>query len=580
MRWPVQSTLDIEGFSGGEITIPISLVTNGIFSKRSDGKIFTTQRPSINIAEDASETVSDLRGRGIYYWEANSAIYFVNDNKVYKGSYSTAVTEAAVTVTDIDGDGSTATATATAHGYKTGDKITISSSTYFDGEYVITVTGPNAFTFAHASSQTNDSGDATRSLGGGGSERVHFFEVGNYLVIIDYEDNSGWYIAVGASTTLVEITDTDFPGHLSTYTLARGGAVLDGTLYVINTAGTISGSDIEDPTTWNALNIVTAEVKQDGGVALAEHNNHIAAFGTRTIEYFYDAANPTGSPLAVRQDVSHEIGLANFDTLWGTKNKLLFVAQSKHGALGVYIMQAFEVVEISPPSMDTFLTSAVHDDDKKLIASGFTAGNESFYILTVYHLIDDNVTSLESMVYNLTSGTWTRFELMHSGIDDCPLVDYAVANTTQLGKGILTNGDIVTVADDFSPMDSVNAQGGVFADDVFEPGVFTAGSPGYGENISMEVITGHTDNGTVNRKFMSSLRVAGPKTDNSQTLTVQWSNEDNNSYNAGKTIDTSIPGRRITRLGSYRQRNIKLTYAGSERIEIDALEIDINPGNY
>jgi hypothetical protein len=63
-------------------------------------------------------------------------------------------------------------------------------------------------------------------------------------------------------------------------------------------------------------------------------------------------------------------------------------------------------------------------------------------------------------------------------------------------------------------------------------------------------------------------------------MTVQWTDESNDDYNTGKTIDTSIPGQRIARLGSYRQRNFKLTYAGTERIELDALEVELNTGSH
>lgn len=585
MRWPVQSTLGIEEFVGGEITVAVSMVTNGIFQKRSDGKLFTTQRPSINISKDASADVSDLRGRGCFYWSANSALYFVNDNKVYKGAYSVEVVEATVSTT-LTRSGSTATAAATAHGYKNGDKITIAGAneTEYNGEFVISNVSANAFDYTVTGTPaTPATGTITsqRSLGGGGTDKVYFFEIGNYLVIIDPEDNSGWYIAVGAPQVLVEITDTDFPGHLASATLARGGAVLDGTLYVMNTAGTLSASGLEDPTAWGALDVIEAEVQQDGGVMLSAHLNHVVAFGQRTIEFFYDAANPTGSPLSVREDVSHEMGLTDFDTVWSANNELFFVAQSSQGSVGVYRMQSFMPAEISTPDLATFLTAAVHADSKKLLACGFTSGSDSYYILTVYHLNgNSDIAPLESVVYSTLTNTWTRFELMHSGIDDCPLVDFAVTNATQLGEGILANGDVVTIADDFAPQDSTLAQGGVYEAGVYEAGVYTAASAGIGTNISMEIITGHSDSDTVNRKFMNTLRLAGPVTEASQTMTVQWSDESNQDYNSGKTIDTSLPGRRVTRLGSYRQRNFKLTYAGSERIELDALEVDLKAGNY
>ena len=581
-RIPVITSIEIEEFAGGVVTVPQALVTNGIFMPRANGEMYVTQRPSINIAIDASAVVSDVRGRGIFYWTIKDKLYFVNDNKVYYGDYTAEVVEAAVTVSDVTGVAGTATVTTAApHGYKTDDKITIAGTTSYNGEYVIIKTGASAFTFAHAAT-TSEPGSATRRLGGGGHDRVYFLEIGSYLVILDPEDNAGWYIIDSNPQVLVEITGAGFPSHINSLALARGGAVLDGTLYVMDTLGTIANSDIEDPTTWDVLGFIEAEVEKDGGVMLAKHNNHLVAFGNRTIEYFYDAANPApASPLSVRQDVSHEIGMAAFDSVWSSNNELFFVAQARTGSLGVYRMRSFTVEEISPPVLDTLLTSAVNTDGLEFFGSGFTAGNDSYYVLTIYQLNTD-AESLESFVFNSRTSTWTRFELMHSGIDDCPIMDFTVANATQLGKGILINGDIVTIADDLAPQDSVLAQGGVFEDDppVFELGVFTNASPGYGTDISMEIITGQSDHQTINRKFMSSLRLVGPKTSASQTMTVEWSNESNSAYNTFSTIDTSIPGRRIPRLGSYRQRNFKLTYAGSERIELDALEAEVNAGKY
>lgn len=582
-RIPVVTTLGIEAFAGGEITVPHSMVTNGIFSQRSDGTYFVTQRPSIDMTEDASDTVTDVRGRGIYYWDAVSAIFFVNDNKVFKGTYGTAVDEAAVSVTDITGDGSDADCTAAGHGYKVGDKVLIAGATQteYNGEKtLLTVADVNSFTYASTSSDAADSGTATRSLGGGGTDRVYFFELGNYLVIIDQEDNTGWYIAVGSPTDLVEITDTSFPGIHGSLELADGGAVLDGTLYVMDTTGQLAGCDIEDPTSWDALNTINAEVEVDGGTMLAKHNNHVVAFGNRTIEFFYDAQNPTGSPLGVRQDISHEIGTVNASTVWSDQNAMFFVSQSKTGGLAVYMMKEMTLADISTHDIDSFLTSSVYTDSKQLFASGFSIGHTIFYVLTVNHIIDSAVVPLESLVYNSSSNTWTKFDLAHSGIDDCPIIDWTVATDTRIGQGILTSGDLITVSDDWSPYDTKGAIGGVFEDGVFEITVFTSAQSALGNKISMEVITGHTDNGTVNRKFMSSMRLVGPRTTESQTLLTQWSDESDNDYNTGKTVDASIAGQRLLRLGSYRQRNFKVTYNGTERIELDALEVELKAGIY
>ena len=70
------------------------------------------------------------------------------------------------TISDLDGDQTTATATCSAaHGLVTDDKVTISGTTNFDGDYSVTVSGGSTtvFTFSdpNSSSYTNESGTFT-----------------------------------------------------------------------------------------------------------------------------------------------------------------------------------------------------------------------------------------------------------------------------------------------------------------------------------------------------------------------------------------------------------------------------------
>jgi hypothetical protein len=90
MRIPLAQDLHINAFSSGSITDMESGVTNGIVIKSASGP-YLTQRPSIDVFEDASLTVTDQKGRAIYYWAYNSALYFVNNNTIYKGTYGTVI---------------------------------------------------------------------------------------------------------------------------------------------------------------------------------------------------------------------------------------------------------------------------------------------------------------------------------------------------------------------------------------------------------------------------------------------------------------------------------------------------------
>ena len=70
------------------------------------------------------------------------------------------------TISDLDGDQTTATATCSAaHGLVTDDRVTISGTTNFDGDYSVTVSGGSTtvFTFSdpNSSSYTNESGTFT-----------------------------------------------------------------------------------------------------------------------------------------------------------------------------------------------------------------------------------------------------------------------------------------------------------------------------------------------------------------------------------------------------------------------------------
>ena len=506
MRIPVAPTLGIERFSAGSISVPISHLKNGVFLTRSDGSAYITQRPSIDIADDASATVTDTDGRGVFYWESASALYFVNADTVYKADYSAPL-------------GATMTA---------------------------------------------------------GTDRVYFFEVGDYLAILDPENDEGWTIAVGASTTLTAISDLDFPSSL-----AKGGAVLNGRLYVMDTNGVIYGCDSEDPTAWTATNYINAEIEPDGGVYLGKHQQHVVAMGTRTIEFFYDNANPTGSPLSARLDVSHEIGCANHDTVWGDQNRLYFVGQTATGGLAVYLLDAFMPVKISTPDLEALLTTAVQSDGVKLVGSGFSTGSGIFYALTIYN-VSGSVSPLETVVFNPITKTWTRWELMHDGINNFPVMDWTVATSTRLGSGVLSNGDIITAGDDFLPTDRFSSSDGVYdaaPTGPYEADIYVSSTEGGEAVISMELITGDSDYGAAGtRKFMSGFHLAGPLTKTPQTLTVQWADEQNETYNAGTTIDTSVRNRRIARLGSFYRRNFKLTYAGNERWTPEGFEADVAGG--
>jgi len=492
--------IHIKEYSAGSISVMSSYAKNAVYDQYPDGDWFAEQRPGINVSEDASISTSDTQGRGIYYWEAVSQKYFVNNDTVYQSTYG----------------GSTMTITA-------------------------------------------------------GTEPVYIFEVGDYLVLLDPENNEGWTIHSGTPTVIAQITDVDFPTEqIPALTLAKGGAVLNGKLFVFTTDGDIYGSDINDPTSWNGLNFRNAEVEPDGGIYLGEHHQHIVAIGNRSLEFFYWANNPTGSVISPRTDIDWAIGAVDRYSFWEEADLLFWVGFTASGGVSVYSLQDFTPVKISTYDIDTFLGDAVTTNSAKLLGSGLQVGGRIYYILTIYYLSNGNVSPTTTLVYELTSNKWYLWELEHPGINDCPIARWTKSTETRLGEGILSNGDLIT------PSGSTNAQDTfgddfVFEADVFESGVF-AGTSSSGTDIGMEIVTGQRDFGNRKYKYQSELWSVHTPTVTTQTLNVRTSDESDTDWSDAMPIDTSDVGDRIRRLGRFRQRNYKLTYQSAERISLEGIE--------
>lgn len=102
-------------------------------------------------------------------------------------------------------------------------------------------------------------------------------------------------------------------------TLARGTVSLDNYIFSMTTEGEIYNSNVGDHLTWGGLDFLVANTAQDKKVYLAQHRDHLLAMGTAAMTFYYNAANPVGSPLAVRKDLTIPIGVLNYK-VGGTSN--------------------------------------------------------------------------------------------------------------------------------------------------------------------------------------------------------------------------------------------------------------------
>lgn len=499
MRLSAASDLHINSFGGGVITELESGVTNGMVEKRGE-VLYLTQRPSIDVFEDAGTYVADARGRAIYYWEVSTDLYILNNGTLYRGSQSNSIS-----------------------------------------------TSPTA-----------------------GTKKCHFFELGNTLILLDAENDQGFTIS--AADAVTEITDVDFPPKQTPAVgLAQGGAVLDGYLFVLDVEGVVYSSANGDPTTWSALDFKEAERDPDAGVYLGKHHDNLAVFGAKTIEFFYNAGNATGSPLNRRQDVAYNIGCSNGESVWEEGDRIFFVGVNYSGALGVYTLENFQIRKISTSTLDSFLTQSIVKSGISVTGLGLSSGGHIFYLLTV-HTTPSDISPSITLVYDDTTGFWGEWDTDVNDIDKFPLVSWTKRSgaTERAGEGILSNGDLITLNDDLTPQDTLLGDSYI-ADGYIQAGYYASNS-GDGSPIVMKSRTGMNDFGSQKYKFPQKIQTAGDQTSTSQNITIRWANE-KNTFNTGRTVDLST-NNALHRIGRFIRRNHEIEYSGTEQVFIEGIDVD------
>ena len=398
-----------------------------------------------------------------------------------------------------------------------------------------------------------------------GKERVYFHEVGDYLVILDPENDEGWYFDNSVSPTIIQqITDPQFPSNI-----VGGGVSLDGYLFVMDEDGIIWNSDLNDPTAWTATNFLGSAIAEGEGIYLALHNNHVCALGLKNTEFFYNAGNPVGSPLQRRQDVSHTVGPLNRSSVIATEDRVTFVG-SETGQWGLYTVESFQMRRVSPSSINYALTTLVRPDAGRamLLASSWIGEHLMFY-MTFTNSSGSSYVYEQTLVYDMTRNLWSKFETNLAGIDA-----FAVIDTTYDSSGfgnetgvIFANGDVVDIQ-------RSNTGGGV---------IDFASQAGGTENVECTILLPDSDFDTITNGFCHRMAVVGGKVsenlDSSAVINIDWSDDHYRSFSSLRTVDAT-GNKSIPRLGRFKRRAFRLNFATSDLMRIEAIELDIRKARY
>lgn len=347
--------------------------------------------------------------------------------------------------------------------------------------------------------------------------------------------------------TFAKITDVNYPP-----VTVPGSAYLDGTLYVMDSQAKIWGSNLNDQTTWSALNVIQAQIEPDFGVAIAKQLIYVVALKQYSTEFFYDAANPVGTPLLPVQNAKIGYGCAYALSVQNIDDVLIWVATTKEGGLFVGECRGMKFKRISTPMVDRFLAT---------IPVNTQVASISFRLFghTFYGLIMPATFSVpnQMLVYDLTEQMWALWN------NPLGIIDSSVASSSQ-------------VAGQVSPVFQ-STTGAVFG--------VTEGVPQYTDTnatltypIVAEIVTPNFSGGTKLRKVLSRLRLVADQ-NSAGSVQIRWSDDDYKNWSEWWTVNLAEENPQLTDLGTFRKRAFHVRHLANTPFRIRALELELLLGS-
>lgn len=342
-----------------------------------------------------------------------------------------------------------------------------------------------------------------------------------------------------AYNTATEITSSNFPTpHVP------NPIFLDNYLFVAkaNTAD-IYNSNLDDPTTWTSGNYIAAQMYPDTIKALSKNNNFLYAVGSASVEYFYDNANASGSPLSRQPTAVQQFGTAAGATVIQTDKEVIFVGETNDGGHTVWTIDGFKENEIGIPAVKSSLL-AEGSNLSSARAFEIRVSGQKLYVLCL---------TLRTWVYSFTTKMWSEWQSDSTIFTGNDGTDGPNGSAYILDK---SNGKVYLMNDTY----------------------YTDNGTAY----TCSVVTAKLDFDSINRKFMGRLTIIGDVPDDTGTdidVSVQWSDDDYKTWSSARTLRFNADLPAIWQLGQFRRRAFKLSYSLPHLFRIEMIEVDINKGS-
>jgi hypothetical protein len=303
--------------------------------------------------------------------------------------------------------------------------------------------------------------------------------------------------------------------------------------------GYINGSELEDPSAWDPLNSILAQIEPDPGVALAKQMSYIIAFKGWSTEVFYDAQEPTGSPLGRVEGAKANIGCRHARTVQDLDGTLTWVGATRSGAAGVHAMSGIKVSEISTPPITRILQEA---DFTTVYSWNMAYNGHQFYVLT---LPAENLT----LVYDFEDKLWYRWTDPNGNY--MPIVSAATNSSQNIILQHETNGKLYEMSDV-----TYSDDGSIYAFDIYTP-IF--------------------DGGVRLNKIVNILEVVGDRIEGG-IVEVSFSDDDYDTWSDPRAIDMSVDRPMEAEWGTFRRRAHHIRCVNNQPVRLEAIDLHMDLG--
>lgn len=352
--------------------------------------------------------------------------------------------------------------------------------------------------------------------------------------------------------TLLGINDPNYPSST-----VPGIAYLNGRFYVMNSVGQIFGAkNLDDPSTWDPLNVIVAQQQAGIGVYLAQQLAYICALKANTTEIFWDSgqtATADGSGSTLQPIPGNTIAYGCFDpgTVQEIDGTLIWMTSNLSGAQQIGRMDNLQFQIVSTPPVDRLIKGASFGACGSMILK---TGGHRYYVLQIgasFGAFGNPVT----LIYDIDQGLWYVWTDT-DGLSPWPYyhsvsIQFASPETTYVQN---TNGQVYQCDSDYVlPTD----RGAVVPVDIY--------TPNYDADIDRE-------------KYMPALYFDQDLVGGS-IIEIRWSDDDYQTWNNPQFLDFSQKKPMITDLGNFYRRAFHLRHYAPFKMGIKSMGMSMGLGS-